>query len=285
MASDIDNTSIDETYPVAGKDNDSKGFRDNFQTIKNNFTAAKNEITALQNNTAKKNAANDFNWNVIQQATFSECGEVLYNGTSVGSATDSTLLVQYANGPLQKFELAGNVTFSLSIDPTAGGFPASGTVAKMRMHLTGNGNTHAAKFSIYGGTGIIKTNERTKAFLSSVTCTSVDSGTDYITCSGNATTNLRENMPVVFSGVNVGGSLVAGTVYYVKVINNSTTFSVSETISGGIAGSVKQLTSGSVTMTATMLVGVKSTADPVVIDFWTYDNGATVFMDYVGTFS
>ena len=38
MASNIDNTSIDATYPIAGQDNDSQGFRNNFSTIKNNFT-------------------------------------------------------------------------------------------------------------------------------------------------------------------------------------------------------------------------------------------------------
>jgi hypothetical protein len=36
--STIDDTSIDQTFPVAGQDNNSQGFRDNFSTIKNNFT-------------------------------------------------------------------------------------------------------------------------------------------------------------------------------------------------------------------------------------------------------
>ena len=31
--SNIDSTSIDATYPVAGQDNNSQGFRDNFNTI------------------------------------------------------------------------------------------------------------------------------------------------------------------------------------------------------------------------------------------------------------
>ena len=32
--STIDDTSIDQTFPVAGQDNNSQGFRDNFSTIK-----------------------------------------------------------------------------------------------------------------------------------------------------------------------------------------------------------------------------------------------------------
>jgi len=34
MASSIVTTGIDATYPVAGQDNDSQGFRDNFSQIK-----------------------------------------------------------------------------------------------------------------------------------------------------------------------------------------------------------------------------------------------------------
>ena len=48
MASNINANNIDGTYPIAGVDNDSQGFRTNFTNIKNNFTYAKNEITDLQ---------------------------------------------------------------------------------------------------------------------------------------------------------------------------------------------------------------------------------------------
>ena len=40
MASSIDTTTIDANYPVAGIDNDSQGFRDNFNSIKTNITTA-----------------------------------------------------------------------------------------------------------------------------------------------------------------------------------------------------------------------------------------------------
>ena len=41
MASNIVPDTIDDAYPVAGQDNDSQGFRDNFNIIKTNFTYAK----------------------------------------------------------------------------------------------------------------------------------------------------------------------------------------------------------------------------------------------------
>jgi hypothetical protein len=48
MASNINTTDIDITYPVAGQDNDTQGFRTNFSTIKNNLDVAAAEISALQ---------------------------------------------------------------------------------------------------------------------------------------------------------------------------------------------------------------------------------------------
>ena len=53
MASNINTTNIDAAYPVAGQDNDSQGFRDNFSTIKSNFVASKTEIEAIQSTTAQ----------------------------------------------------------------------------------------------------------------------------------------------------------------------------------------------------------------------------------------
>jgi len=48
MPSNINPYNIDGTFPVAGQDNASQGFRDNFTNIKNNFIDASNEITELQ---------------------------------------------------------------------------------------------------------------------------------------------------------------------------------------------------------------------------------------------
>ena len=50
MASNIDTTDIDTAYPVAGQDNDSQGFRDNFTLIVDALDEAALEITALDDN-------------------------------------------------------------------------------------------------------------------------------------------------------------------------------------------------------------------------------------------
>ena len=58
MASNINPYNIDGTFPVAGQDNSSQGFRDNFTNIKNNFTYAQNELTDLQNKSILTSALN-----------------------------------------------------------------------------------------------------------------------------------------------------------------------------------------------------------------------------------
>ena len=73
MASQILFSSIDETYPIAGKDNDSQGFRDNFSYIKNGLETAKGEITDLQTNSAVTNSDNDFQNHNIIHANFAAC--------------------------------------------------------------------------------------------------------------------------------------------------------------------------------------------------------------------
>lgn len=51
--SSINPNNINILYPIAGQDNDTQGFRNNFRSIKDNFTQASTEITALQGTAAR----------------------------------------------------------------------------------------------------------------------------------------------------------------------------------------------------------------------------------------
>ena len=53
MSSLINTTGINTTYPIAGQDNDTQGFRDNWLSIKTNLNTASSEISALQTNAAQ----------------------------------------------------------------------------------------------------------------------------------------------------------------------------------------------------------------------------------------
>lgn len=123
MASNIVDTTIDDTYPVAGVDNDSQGFRDNFNIIKSNFVAAKAEITELQTNAILKNKLtsqaeldNDFGGNEITNALLKDCAE----GVSANGTINTLQNVSYLNGVYQTGVVTGDLTLTLADWPDAG---------------------------------------------------------------------------------------------------------------------------------------------------------------------
>ena len=141
MASNINYASIDESYPIAGKDNDSQGFRDNFGYIKNSFETAKSEIDNLQANTAKTNTDNSFNFQTLSQAQLKNWGETLHDGGTI--SLDGTR-VYYTDGSIQIFEIDDNL--SLILD----GFPESNIAAKLRIQLTST-SAYSVTFELQGG--------------------------------------------------------------------------------------------------------------------------------------
>lgn len=145
MASNIIYTTIDGTFPIAGQDNDTQGFRDNFSIIKNNFEAAKVEIEDLQLNTARTDLATDFNHVDIIQANFLKCSEGFYNGGNVNTNT----LIDRGVGSYHIYKAVGNVQFSL------GGFPPNGKMGNIRVQINGDGTTRTLTFVVNGG-GVIK---------------------------------------------------------------------------------------------------------------------------------
>ena len=139
--SNIDFISIDETFPLAGRDNDSQGFRDNFSVIKNNFEAAKGEIEDLQFNAVRVDQANNFNGENIVNANFVACSEELFEGRGVGENTT----VDWNNGSYQTFTATGDLQFTLL------GFPDSGRVGKITLQIDAEGVNRQINFGISTG--------------------------------------------------------------------------------------------------------------------------------------
>ena len=115
MASNIVPGNIDGTYPKAGQDNSSQGFRDNFNEIKNNFTEAKTEIEDLQTNKANLNASSDFTNNEVTRAKFKNNSETIYAHGSVGGGA---VTLNHANGHYQTLTITADTTFTLTNFPT-----------------------------------------------------------------------------------------------------------------------------------------------------------------------
>ena len=116
MTSQVNPNNIDGTYPVAGQDNDSQGFRDNFTNIRNNLTYVKAEIEDIQNKAIFKTALtnttldNDFYGNIIANPSFTGWRETYNNIGAVSGATT----INFANGNFQKITMSGSTTLTFS---------------------------------------------------------------------------------------------------------------------------------------------------------------------------
>jgi hypothetical protein len=132
MTSSINPNNIDGTYPIAGQDNDSQGFRDNFTNIKNNFTFAYDELTDLQSKAVLKSALsggslnNDMAYAQLVSAQLLKSVETVNNlGTKTGSFT-----ISWADGHFQYYTTSGNTTLAFS------NWPTSTYYTKLRLQIT-----------------------------------------------------------------------------------------------------------------------------------------------------
>ena len=109
MSSNINYLSINENFPVAGQDNDTQTFRDNFDTIKTSLRVAGEEITDLQDDTVKLTTDNDFNLNKIQNAILENVRDQKLDARSndpdlqYPNWAGETLTVDFKNGSYQIF--------------------------------------------------------------------------------------------------------------------------------------------------------------------------------------
>ena len=126
MASNIVPGNIDGTYPKAGQDNSSQGFRDNFTAIENNFTEAKSEIEAMQTNKANLNAVNNFNGSQINNAVMKDNGETVF---AHGSIAGGAITLNHENGHYQTATITANTTFTFINFPT-------GSMGRMILDIT-----------------------------------------------------------------------------------------------------------------------------------------------------
>lgn len=140
--SNINPQSIDGTYPIAGQDNNSQGFRDNFTNTVNNFTFAAAELTDLQNNAVLKAAlgsvgqtgtpTNDLNYAYLTHAQLKGTVETK---NAIGNVTSGSFSVDWATGHFQTVELVGT-SATLAF---ASNWPATNLYTKLRLQV----NTYA----------------------------------------------------------------------------------------------------------------------------------------------
>ena len=138
MTSAINPNNIDGAYPVAGQDNDSQGFRDNFTNTKTNFEYAADEITDLQNKAVLKAALtggvldNNMAGSLLSNAQLQDMSETrVALGTISGTAT-----IDYSAGSYYTLTTSGSVSLSFT------NFSVAGTASRVRVKITVASTAH-----------------------------------------------------------------------------------------------------------------------------------------------
>jgi hypothetical protein len=122
MTSQINPNNINGAYPVAGQDNNSQGFRDNFTNTSQNFTYAAAEITDLQNKAILKSAltGGTLNNDMLNAAlTNALIADFAASAVPLGNLT-GTVTVDYAAGHYYTVGTAGSLVLSFTNWPTTG---------------------------------------------------------------------------------------------------------------------------------------------------------------------
>ena len=126
---------IDPLFPVAGVDNDTQGFRDNFNYIKDALTNENSNVTALQNSTVLTvnlvngdPVDNDLAGSSINNGFYNNFHGVSYVSSAIGSVD-----LDITAGSIQEFMLTTNSSFTFR------NWPDSGKYATVRVHFVSNG--------------------------------------------------------------------------------------------------------------------------------------------------
>jgi hypothetical protein len=135
--SNINPQNIDGTYPVAGQDNNSQGFRDNFTNTVNNFTFAAAELTDLQNNavlTAPLGSVgqtgtptNNMNYTYLTLPQLKQAVETI---NALGTLS-SSFTADWGLGSYQSVTISANVGVTLNWTGLTSGY-----YARMRLLVT-----------------------------------------------------------------------------------------------------------------------------------------------------
>jgi len=167
LTSLINFAAINENFPVAGQDNDTQTFRDNFSTIRDNFEAAKSEITDLQDNAARTDQDNDFLYNVVGSLTLQDAylRKKDYGAAIVAGTQD----ISFKQAMYHVVKFGANTSLTFSEFPTgAVDVTGLGQIGKATLELYGDGSARTITFVTSGGTVI----KKSPGFPGSVTVTS-----------------------------------------------------------------------------------------------------------------
>jgi hypothetical protein len=159
MTSAINYASINENFPVAGEDNDTQVFRDNFDTIKTSLRSAQEEITALQDTATGAallgTADNNFNGNVISNAVLQNVSEARFNAGIIGSFDEAKYTVDFENGSYQLIRFVKGTSetpMPIEFQNLPESSANNGKIGRITLELYGDGTTRYLTFVTSAGT-------------------------------------------------------------------------------------------------------------------------------------
>lgn len=217
MTSNINAGGIDANYPVAGQDNDTRGFRDNFGYIKNSLEAAKTEIEDLQAKVVLKGQLdngsavdNNLGGGSVYNGSYSDFHGETFSDTIEASPTD-TINIDVTAGNAQVFTIKRDVDFTFRNWP---GTSSVGKFATVRIHLLSINtlSTNAGSFVIgkkytiiSQGTDNLGTPESELTDFTLIGATNNDVGTVFTaTGAGAGTGTARPHFEATFYSENGG---------------------------------------------------------------------------------
>ena len=255
MTSKINPNNINGAYPVAGQDNNSQGFRNNFTNISQNFKYAAEEISALQGNTISpsgNSTQNNMMGAPLSNALISNMAFLAKgNGTVTGAVS-----INYVDGHFQSVSTGGSLTINFE------NFPVAGKVGVITLQINvtnvgytvtlpsavGYGSSRATASSIQGYN--LNTNVLTFAQPGTYVFefTTSDNGTtifindlsrprDYfmnsVTIANSAVSgSINTGALTIAGGLGVGGDIYFGGNLYGNVTGNSSNAQTAVTVTG-----------------------------------------------------
>lgn len=239
MASNINPNNIDGSYPVAGQDNNSQGFRDNFTNIKVNFQYAEDEINDLDTKVLLKSALtgtvldNNMNDNLILAAKIQD-----FSATRVALPTTSgSVTINYAVGHFQTVSpSSGSISLAFTNFPAA----ASYGLVRLQVTVTNTAYTMTLPAEVTIGTGNLQGfNSSTRAITFGANGTY---NFEFTTSNGGSTVtvfDLSRNMDPIYlpSAEDLAASAAASLATTASYF--STAAAETATLAAGTAGQIK----------------------------------------------
>jgi len=248
MASNINPNIIDGAYPVAGQDNNSQGFRDNFTNTKTNFQYAENEINDLQSKVLLKAALtgttldNNMNDALLVGAQLQDISEV----KTALSTTSGSVTINYSTAPYQTISTTGSISLTFTNFPPTGQYG----YIKLQINITDIAHTLTLPASVTLGTSGIQGYSAGVITFSSTgyyefAFGTYDAGTTVTIFDLNrALTNFTSFSVASFSAT---GNIVGGNVTTTGQASATGNVTGGNLLTGGLISSAGNITGGNIT--------------------------------------